>query len=81
MSRFATEKSLDENTGLDCWLVIDTLTGVVIDRAFDREDARDIADYYQDRDAEPLEIDEFDEYEDDGQPDEFTEWQDFDPDC
>jgi len=29
----------------------------------------------------PFEDDEFETWEDDGQPDEFQEWYDFDPDC
>jgi hypothetical protein len=72
MSLFAVEQSRDENTGLECWLVINTTTGVVMDRAFDYQDALEIADYYYDQD---------DQYEDDGQPSEFDEWMDFDSDC
>ena len=73
MTLFAVESSRDDNTGLECWLIVNTETGAVIDRAFDRADARDIADYYQDMADNP--------YEDDGQPTELEEWMSFDPDC
>ena len=76
MTRFAVESALDDNTGLECWLIVDTHHNRVVDRAFDHQDALEFASYYQDM------ADEADtEYEDDGQPDEYTEWQDFDPDC
>lgn len=75
MIRFVIEKSIDENTGLECWIVVDTLTGTVIDRAFDPDDAADIAGYYQDlEDGVP-------EYDEEPDPGEFQEWMDFDPDC
>jgi hypothetical protein len=74
------EKTIDDNTGLDCWLIVDSDTHAVLDRAFDAGDARDIADYYGDIRGDALEFDEIeDEY--DGQPTEFDEWMDFDPDC
>ena len=67
---YAIETARDENTGLEMFLIVNTQTGVDVDRAYDREDAEEICDYYNDREAEY-----------DGQPDEFTEWMDFDPDC
>ena len=50
------EQSTDENTGLDCWLIVDTTTYAVLDRAFDVSDARDLADYYADLETDPYEI-------------------------
>lgn len=76
MIRYAIEATTDDNTGLECWLIVDTVTGSTMDRAFDREDADDICDFYNDRDTLDLYEDDYD-----GQPDELTEWQDFDPDC
>jgi hypothetical protein len=76
MTHFATESTLDDNTGLECWLVIDTRNGAVMDRMFDRQDAVETAMFYQDMEDESV----YDQ-EDDGQPDEFTEWMDFDCDC
>jgi hypothetical protein len=74
------EKTIDDNTGLDCWLIMDSDTHAVLDRAFDEDDARDIADYYGDIRGDALEFDEIeDDY--DGQPDWAQEWNDFDPDC
>ena len=73
MELFAVERGTDENTGLECWFVVNTTTGIVVDRAFDREDAVEIAEYYQDMENDPY------EYADD--PGEFQEWMDFDPDC
>ena len=73
MELFAVEKGVDDNTGLECWFVVNTNTGIVIDRAFDRESAVEIAEYYQDMETDPY------EYDDD--PGEFQEWMDFDPDC
>lgn len=70
MTQFAVEKTLDENTGLDCWLVVDTYNDVVVDRAFDRQYALEVAEYYEDAATES-----------DGQPTELEEWMDFDPDC
>jgi hypothetical protein len=72
MIRYAIETTLDDNTGLECWLIVDTETGVTMDRAFDREDADEICDFYNDRGTLDL-------YEDD--PGEYQEWMDFDPDC
>ena len=74
------EKTIDDNTGLDCWLIVDSYTHAVLDRAFDAGDARDIADYYGDIRGGTLEIDEIEE-DYDGQPDWVQEWHDFDPDC
>ena len=74
MTQYAVESTLDENTGLECWLVVDTQTHLVVDRAFDYQDAVEFASYYQDMADEA-------EYEQDGQPDELTEWMDFDCDC
>jgi hypothetical protein len=73
MERFTIESTIDDNTGLECWLIVDNDTGSVIDRAFDQSDARDIRDYYQDMADDP--------YDYDGQPTELEEWMDFDPDC
>ena len=70
--QYAIESSIDDNTGLECWLIVDTHTGVTMDRAFDKEDAEEICDFYNDRSTVDL-------YEDD--PGEFQEWMDFDPDC
>ena len=50
------EQSIDENTGLDCWLIVNTDTCSVLDRAFDVSDARDLADYYADMENDPYEI-------------------------
>ena len=49
------EQTIDENTGLDCWLVIDSDTHAVLDRCFDAADARDLADYYSDLETDPYE--------------------------
>lgn len=73
MIRYAIEATIDDNTGLECWLIVDTVTGSTMDRAFDREDADEICDFYNDRDT----LDLYDEYE----PSEMDEWLDFDPDC
>lgn len=55
------EKTVDDNTGLECWLIIDTDTHAVLDRSFDEADARDIADYYSDMQSDPYaDYDEFD---------------------
>lgn len=73
--RYAIEATTDENTGLECWLIVDTVTGTTMDRAFDREDADEICDFYNDRDTVDL-------YEDEPyEPSEYDEWMDFDPDC
>lgn len=74
MTNFVTESTLDDSTGLECWLVVDTRTGVVMDRMFDRQDAEETAEFFQDREDEAL-------FEDDGQPSEYDEWMDFDSDC
>jgi hypothetical protein len=70
--RYAIEAATDDNTGLDKFLIVDTVTGNSIDSAYDRADAEDICDYYNDRESEDV-------YSDD--PGEFQEWMDFDPDC
>ena len=72
MIRYAIEVGQDESTGLEKYLVVDTVTGTAIDHAYDRADAEDICDYYNDRESEDV-------YNDD--PGEFQEWWDFDPDC
>lgn len=64
------EQTIDENTGLDCWLIIDSEPYTVLDRAFDAADARDIADYYADMAADPYANDDEFDYE----PDE--DWRD-----
>jgi hypothetical protein len=72
MIRYAIETTTDENTGLDKFLIVDTVTGNSIDSAYDRVDAEEICDYYNDRESEDV-------YNDD--PGEYQEWMDFDPDC
>lgn len=70
--QFVIETSRDDNTGLECWLVVDTFNDCVVDRAFDRADADDICDYYNDMANDPYDIPDVSEYD---------EWMDFDPDC
>jgi RimJ/RimL family protein N-acetyltransferase len=77
--RYAIEETLDDNTGLPCWIIVDTATGSTMDRAFDKEDAAEICDFYNDRDTLDLYEDEPEDYY--YEPTEFDEWQDFDPDC
>jgi hypothetical protein len=74
MSNFKAESSRDENTGLECWLVVDTRTSVVMDRLFDRQDAEETAEFFQDMEDER-------DLEHDGQPSEYDEWMDYDPEC
>lgn len=65
------EESIDENTGLACWLIVDSATHTTLDRVFDAGDARDIADYYTQAQSDPfIGTDEFD-YEDD------SDWRDY----
>jgi hypothetical protein len=49
------EQTIDENTGLDCWLIVNTTSYQVLDRCFDAADARDLADYYSDLETDPYE--------------------------
>lgn len=72
MIRYVIESTTDDNTGLECWLIVDTVTGNALDRAFDRGDADDICDFYNDRGTLDLYEDDISEYD---------EWQDFDPNC
>jgi len=57
MIRYAVETALDENTGLECYTVIDTHTNTSVDRAFDRAYADEICDYYNDREVDYLYVD------------------------
>lgn len=57
------EQTIDENTGLDCWLIIDSEPYTVLDRAFDAADARDIADYYSDIRGDAYEYDDCQEFD------------------
>ena len=59
------EQTIDDNTGLPCWLIVDSVTTTVLDRAFDEADARDIADYYADMERDPYAHDDVFDYEDD----------------
>jgi hypothetical protein len=73
------EKTTDDNTGLTCWVIMDSVSHAVLDRCFDEADARDIADYYRDVADDPYAGDDEFDYEPDVS--EFDEWQDFNPDC
>lgn len=83
MSRYTVQFDAGDDDCIPGYIVVDSLTGTIVEKCWDDEvTAKELCEYYNsmEQDADHvLEIDEFDEY--DGQPDELTEWMDFDPDC